>query len=91
MNKPFHIDEATLAKLRKSLGSDEEAMSDFASQAIREKLAREPAAAPKPSAYELGKHLFGKYDSGRSDISERADEVVGQIVREKHRHPDDRR
>jgi Arc/MetJ-type ribon-helix-helix transcriptional regulator len=63
-----------------------ENVDEFVRQAIAEKLAREPEAAEKkPSPFEQGKHLFGKYSSGRSDISEKADEIVAEIIRAKHR------
>jgi hypothetical protein len=42
-------------------------LSDFVREAIAEKLEREPAQ--RPSAYDLGKDLFGKYGSGRDDLS----------------------
>jgi hypothetical protein len=32
----------------------------------------------EPSAWDLGKHLFGCYHSGQSDLSVRAKEIVGE-------------
>ena len=72
------------AKLRARLEVEDLALSDFVRQAIAEKLEREPRPE-KPSAYELGKHLFGKYSSGRSDLSENADRIVAEIISAKHR------
>ena len=72
------------AKLRARLEVEDLALSDFVRQAIAEKLEREPKPE-KPSAYELGKHLFGKYSSSRSDLSENADRIVAEIISAKHR------
>lgn len=85
MNKPFHIDEDTLAKLRETLGSDEEAMSEFASQAIMEKLARGPVPAAKPSAYELGKEIAGKYDGLPPDLARNAEHYLKEMFDAKRR------
>ncbi|HEY2184525.1 MAG TPA: ribbon-helix-helix protein, CopG family [Xanthobacteraceae bacterium] len=57
-------------------------VSDFVRDAIAEKLEREPAK--KPSAYELGKHLFGKHGSGRSDLSTNRKAILDEILRAKH-------
>lgn len=84
MNKHVNIDEETLAKLRDKLGSDEQAMSEFASKAIAEKLAREPQA-PKPSAYELGKDIMGKYEGLPADLSRNAEQYLREIFDAKRR------
>lgn len=34
----------------------------------------------KPSAWALGKHLFGCYDSGRGDLSVRAREIAREHI-----------
>jgi len=34
----------------------------------------------KPSAWELGKHLFGRYDSGQGDLSVRAHDIAKEHV-----------
>lgn len=39
----------------------------------------------RPSAYELGKDLFGKYSSGRSDLSENAEQIVREKIHAKAR------
>jgi hypothetical protein len=71
------------AKLRKCLEPQDIKLSDFVCQAIEEKLERTPEK--KPSAYELGKHVFGKYSSRETDRAERAEEFLREIFREKHR------
>jgi Arc/MetJ-type ribon-helix-helix transcriptional regulator len=72
------------AKLRARLENSDIALSDFVRSAIAEKLEREPPPE-KPSAYELGKHLFGKYSSDRDDLAENADAIVREAVLAKHR------
>jgi Arc/MetJ-type ribon-helix-helix transcriptional regulator len=59
------------------------AVSDFVRDAIVEKLERAPAA--KKSAYELGRHLFGKHGSGRDDLSTDRKAILNEILRAKHR------
>jgi len=58
------------------------AKSELVRECIREQLTN---GKPKPSAYELGKDLFGKYSSGRSDLSSRRKEILAEIFDEKHR------
>jgi hypothetical protein len=58
-------------------------LSAYVRDAIAEKLEREPAAAP--SAYDLGKHLFGKHASGRRDLSTRRKALLDEVLRVKHR------
>lgn len=85
MNKPFHLDEETLAKLREKLGSNEEAMSEFARRAIEEKLAREPKPPKKPSAYELGKDIAGKYEGLPPDLARNAEKYLKEMFDAKRR------
>jgi hypothetical protein len=37
----------------------------------------------KPSPYELGKHLFGRYGSGRDDLSINRKHILREILDEK--------
>ena len=71
------------ADLRARLDPRGLGLSDFVREAIAEKLQREPAE--KPSAYELGKHLFGKHGSGRHDISGNRKSILNEILRARHR------
>jgi hypothetical protein len=57
-------------------------VSDFVRDAIAEKLEREPARAP--SAYDLGKDLFGRYGSGRRELSSNRKSILNEILRAKH-------
>jgi hypothetical protein len=71
------------ADLRARLGARGGGLSDFVRDAIAEKLQREPAE--KPSAYDLGKRLFGKQGSGRHDLSSNRKGILSEILRAKHR------
>jgi plasmid stability protein len=55
------------------------------SDVIRDILKQGLAAARAPSAYELGKHVFGRYSSGRTDLSARSEEIAREKSRAKHR------
>lgn len=53
---------------------------------VRRCLEKELTAKPlRPSAYELGKDLFGKYSSGRSDLSTNSEQVVRELIHAKAR------
>jgi hypothetical protein len=71
------------AELRLRLEAQDVALSEFVREAIAEKLDRDTTGSP--NAYELGKNLFGKYGSGRGDLSSRRKAILGEILRAKHR------
>ena len=60
--------------------------SAIVKQSLKEYLAKQ---IPQPTAYELGKDLFGKYGSGKGDLAERHSEHLKEIIRAKNRpkHP----
>jgi Arc/MetJ-type ribon-helix-helix transcriptional regulator len=72
------------AKLRARLENSDMALSEFVRNAIAEKLEREPPQ-DRPSAYELGKHVFGKYTSGRPDLAENAEQILKEMFDAKRR------
>jgi len=53
------------------------------SEVVRESIAEYLAKKPKPSAWELGKHLFGTQTSGQSHLSEDRKKLVKQKISEK--------
>jgi Arc/MetJ-type ribon-helix-helix transcriptional regulator len=61
---------------------DDETISEFVRKAIADRLQKE--APKKKTPYELGKHLFGKFDSGRSDLSTRSKEIYREKMKAKH-------
>src|SRR5215831_4210522 len=69
--------------LRAHLDREGVPLSDFVRDAIAEKLGREPAR--RMSAYDGGKQLFGKYGSGRDDLSTNRKAILNEILRAKHR------
>ncbi|HEY2135455.1 MAG TPA: hypothetical protein VGH49_06180 [Xanthobacteraceae bacterium] len=71
------------ADLRARLDRRRVGLSDFVRDAIAEKLEREPDRAP--SAYDLGKELFGKHGSGRHDLSSNRKAILEELLRAKHR------
>lgn len=71
------------ADLRTRLGTRRSRLSDFVRDAIAEKLEREPAE--QPSAYVLGKHLFGRHGSGRRDLSSNRKAILSEVLRAKRR------
>jgi hypothetical protein len=71
------------ADLRARLDRRRVGLSHFVRDAIAEKLEREPDQTP--SAYDLGKDLFGKHGSGRHDLSSNRKALVNEILRAKHR------
>jgi hypothetical protein len=70
------------ADLRAHLGARRVRLSDFVRDAIAEKLTRERSGGL--SAYELGKHLFGKHGSGRGDLSSKRKAILNESLGVKH-------
>jgi Arc/MetJ-type ribon-helix-helix transcriptional regulator len=72
------------AKLRARLDAEKQGLSEFVREAIAEKLQRD-VPTKKRSAYEVGKHLFGKYSSGRTDVAENAEQILREMLSAKNR------
>jgi hypothetical protein len=53
-------------------------LSKFVCKAIAEKLERD--ATGHPTAYDLGKSVFGKYGSGRDDLSSRRKAILTEVL-----------
>ena len=56
--------------------------SEFLRRCLKKEL---QAEEPRSTAYELGKDLFGKYASGRSDLAENAEQIVREKIHAKAR------
>jgi hypothetical protein len=82
MTVSVRLDEETEERLRRLLAQSGGSLSAFVRAAIIEKLERE---GKKPTPYELGKHLFGRYASGRSDLSTNGEEILREKLRAKRR------
>jgi Arc/MetJ-type ribon-helix-helix transcriptional regulator len=83
MTITVRLPEPLEAELRSRLDAQGVGLSEFVREAIAEKLERENAG--KSSAYELGKHLFGRYSSGRDDLSTNRKAILGEMLSAKHR------
>ena len=70
--------------LRKQIKSQKATLSAFVRDAILEKIEREKSTRPSP--YELGKTLFGRYSSDRDDLSVNRKAILKEKLRAKHRH-----
>jgi hypothetical protein len=93
MTVRVRLDDETEAKVRSLIARKGGTLSAFVRAAIAEKLERDGTAAPgklegeakKPSPYELGKHLFGRYRSGLGDLSTNHKKYFKERMRAKHR------
>ena len=69
-------------KLKRKLASVAKAQGISKSALIRKCLGEYLAEeGQQPTAWELGKHLFGCFDSGRGDLSARAREIARERIR----------
>jgi Arc/MetJ-type ribon-helix-helix transcriptional regulator len=82
MTVTVRLDEETEAKVRRLIEQKGGSLSDFVRAAIVEKLTRETG---KPTPYELGKHLFGRYRSGLGDVALNHKRYFKEKMRAKHR------
>jgi Arc/MetJ-type ribon-helix-helix transcriptional regulator len=82
MTVTIRLPEDLEAELRTRLDAQGVGLSEFVREAIAEKLDRE--ATGQPTAYDLGKGLFGKHGSGRNDLSSKRKAILGEILRAKH-------
>jgi RHH-type transcriptional regulator, rel operon repressor / antitoxin RelB len=83
MTITFRLPRKLEADLRARISKDRVRLSDFVRDAIAEKLKH--GSARQPSAYDLGKDLFGKYGSGRHDLSSNRKAILDELLRAKHR------
>ena len=83
MTISIRLDKSIEDMLRQRLLHHGIPLSEFIRDAIREKLSREETA---PNPYELGKDLFGRYGSGRDDLSTNRKALLQEKLRAKHRH-----
>ncbi|MBJ6611998.1 MAG: ribbon-helix-helix protein, CopG family [Candidatus Thiothrix moscowensis] len=82
MSLSIRLDKTLEESLRRRLQADGISLSDFIREAIRDKLSKEDA---KPSPYALGQHLFGRYGSGRDDLSTNRKALLREKLNAKHR------
>ena len=82
MTITIRLPEELEAELRLRLDAQDFGLSEFVREAIAEKLDREVAG--RPSAYELGRNVFGKHGSGRDDLSTNRKAILAELLRAKH-------
>jgi Arc/MetJ-type ribon-helix-helix transcriptional regulator len=82
MTISVRLDDATETKLRRMLDARGDSLSSFVRAAILEKLERE---GKKPTPYELGKHLFGRFKSGKGDLALNHKKYFKEKMLAKHR------
>ncbi len=58
--------------------------SEYIRRCVAQELEREPVDRAK-LAWELGKDVFGKYGSGRSDVSQNDEKILREIFNAKRR------
>lgn len=82
-----------LEEILRARSASEAEIEAFLRAAVTEKLRAEPAPVEPPAeplgpysrAYEMGKHLFGKYDLGREDLAENSETILRDRLDAKHR------
>lgn len=82
MSLSIRLDKTLEESLRRRLQAEQISLSDFIRDAIREKLAKDEG---KASPYALGQHLFGRYASGRDDLSTNRKALLREKLNAKHR------
>jgi RHH-type transcriptional regulator, rel operon repressor / antitoxin RelB len=80
MTISIHLPKKLEANLRSRARARGITLSDFVREAIVEKRRRKPL-----SPYERGKHLFGKYGSGRTDLSTARKTLLDEAISGKRR------
>ena len=70
-------------KLEQAAEQEGISRTEFLRRCLQERLEGEQPKELKRSAYELGKHLFGKYSSDRSDLARRSEEIVREKIHAK--------
>lgn len=82
MGISIRLEKSIEDSLRKRLQFEGISLSDFIRDAIREKLA---SYDNQLSPYELGKDLFGRYSSGRDDLSTNRKTLLREKLHAKYR------
>lgn len=82
MSISIRLDKALEESLRRHLQIEGISLSNFIREAVSEKLSRH---ANRPTPYELGEPLFGRYSSGRDDLSTNRKALLREKLNAKHR------
>lgn len=82
MTLSIRLDRDTEDELRRRLTAQGIPISRFVREAICEKLAR---GAPPDTPYDLGKPIFGRFQSGETDRSVRRKEMIRERLHDRYR------
>ena len=82
MSISIRLDKSLEESLRQRLQSEGISLSNFIREAVCEKLSR---YENRPTPYELGEHFFGRYSSGRDDLSINRKALLREKLNAKHR------
>jgi len=82
MTLSIRLDPETETALRDRLRRDGGSLSELVRDAIREKLARTPDGT---TPYAIGEPLFGRYASGKSNLSQQRKAILREKIGDKHR------
>lgn len=82
MTISIRLEERTEEALRQQIKAQNATLSAYVRDAILEKIARDQQQRPNP--YELGKHVFGRFSSDRTDRSINRKAILKEKLREKH-------
>lgn len=82
MTISLRLDEKLAKQLAAAAHQEGVSKSEFVRRCLEASLADRQT---RPSAWELGKDLFGRYNSGRSDLSVRSEEIVRERIHAKAR------
>jgi predicted DNA-binding protein len=73
MTISLRLEEDLARRLEAAAKAQGISKSEFIRQCVGQYLGSDEQ---KPTAWEAGKHLFGRHGSGRSDLSERCEEIL---------------
>ena len=82
MTISVRLDDETAAALEALAVRSGRSKSQLIRESLIEYLGKQK---PAPDAWELGKDLFGRFGSGRTDLAEKSEEILREMFREKHR------
>ena len=77
MTVKIELDAAQQAQLEATAKQYGMSVEDFAKHCVAQRLMTAPVGSAS-RAWELGKDLFGSFDSGRTDISQNVEQVLGE-------------
>jgi predicted transcriptional regulator len=78
MTVSFRLDDELARQLEAAARKHGVSKSEYVRQCLADRLAREGS---QPTAWELGRHLFGRYRSGRRRSSEKSERIVREKIR----------